>query len=155
MIADQTRDVLYDMLLFKRNALEQLVIVSTVFGAFSVGGLVALLVAPTRDRLRSYLFVMLCIASLAFIFGTAVDAVILPGMHRSPDGLDAIQIRGLLDLGEVPIWSVLIGSFALIAAIAGFGFTFSKRLGWSVLALAFATLVAFGWCVMHLAKLLG
>jgi hypothetical protein len=43
----------------------------------------------------------------------------------------------------------------LIAAIGGFGFTFSKRVGWVVLALALATAVSILWSVSFLAKLLG
>jgi hypothetical protein len=147
-------ELLHDQLLYKRAVLEQLLIVATIFGAFSVSGVIALLVAPTRDRLRTYIFLALCVASLAFIFATALDALLLPGMHRDPSGQTQREVRGLLDLGEAPIWGVLVGTLALIAALGGFGFAFSRRLGWIVLALSLATLVAFVASAIHLARLL-
>src|SRR5439155_23371630 len=95
-------ELLHDQLLYKRAVLEQLLIVATIFGAFSVSGVIALLVAPARGRLRTYIFLALCVASLAFIFATALDAILLPGMHRDPSAQTQRELRGLLDLGEAP-----------------------------------------------------
>jgi hypothetical protein len=141
---------LNDLVDYKREALKQLLIVSTIFGAFSVSGVVALLTGELRGRLRTFLFVALCIASLAFIFGTSLDAIMLPAMLRPASTRNADQAAGLLELGDAVFFAVMIGALALIVAIGGFGFAFSKRIGWTIVCAAAATLVLFVWSAIYL-----
>ncbi len=59
-----------DLLQFRAQALSQFLLVATIFGAFAMSGVIALLAAHERARLRSVLFVLLSLASVAFIFAT-------------------------------------------------------------------------------------
>lgn len=147
-VPDLTR--LNDILDYKREALTQLLIVATIFGAFSISGAVALLASDVRGRLRSFLFSALSVASLAFIFATSLDAIVLPATHRSPSARSVREVQGLQDLGDVVIWAVMIGALSLIVSIGGFGFAFSRRIGWLIFAAALATLIAFVWSVLHM-----
>jgi hypothetical protein len=122
---------LLDFLSYKREVLTQMLLVATILGAFSMSGVVALLVGPHRDRLHRFLFVTLCLASLAFIFATALDAILLPVTGRKTNAsLPPQKLAGLLALGDVVIWSMIAGALALMVAMGGFGFAFSRRLGW-------------------------
>jgi hypothetical protein len=148
-------DQLLDMMAYKREVLTQLLLVATIFGAFSVSGVVALLVADRRNHLFHFFFLMLTFASLAFIFATALDAILLPGMKRTEAGYTADQVRGLMQLGDVVIWSVLVGTLALSIAIAGFGFVFGRTIGIIVLVMSTATVALFIASAIHLARVLG
>jgi hypothetical protein len=146
---------LNDLIAFKRAFLTQLLFVASIFGAFSVGGVVALLVNEKRDRLRNFLFASLCLASLAFIVAATLDAILLPAMGRAPPARTPAEAHALLGLSEVAIWSVMVGALLLMIAIGGFGFAFSRRLGWMIAlvsALAVAGLVA---SALHLLRVLG
>ena len=135
-------DQLLDILSYKRAMLTQLLLVATIFGAFSMSGVVALLVGPNRDRLHRFLFVTLCLASLAFIFAASLDAVWLPASARKANSqLSPERLRALLDLGDYVVEAVVLGAFTLVAAVSGFGFAFSRRLGWVVAALGIASAV--------------
>jgi hypothetical protein len=155
MNPDPQRAILVDRLAYARELLSQLLLVATIFGGFSIGGVVALLVAPERDRLRGYLFLMLCASSLAFIFATSLDAVLLPAAKRPASERDAQVVAGLLQLAEVVAWSVIAGTACLWSAIAAFGFAFSRRLGILVLAIAVPVLFGFIALLVRLAILLG
>lgn len=144
-----------DILAYKREMLAQLLFVATIFGAFSVSGVVALLVAERRGHLVHFFFLMLVFASLAFILATALDAVMLPGMKKPEGALQAEQVAGLLSLSEMVVWAVLLGTFALVVAIAGFGFIFSRRIGFVVLAMSISAMALFAWCAWRLAVILG
>ena len=146
---------LVDMLDYSREVLGQLLLVATIFGAFSISGVIALLVATERSRLRSFLFLMLGISSLAFIFATSLDALLLPATKRPASLKDPVIVAGLLQLADVVVWAMIVGTSTLMAAVAGFGFACSRRIGVVLLtltALAAATFIA---CVWHLARLLG
>jgi hypothetical protein len=132
-----------------------LLLVATIFGAFSVSGVIALLVADKRGHLFHFFFLLLTFASLAFIFATALDAIMLPGMKKSDTAYQPEQLRGLLDLGEVVIWAVLLGTLALAVAIAAFGFAFSRATGLVVAAMSVLTVGLFVWYAWYLAALLG
>jgi hypothetical protein len=146
---------LNDFIAFKRAFLTQLLFVASIFGAFSVSGVVALLVSEKRDRLRHFLFTSLCLSSIAFVAAAALDAILLPAMGRSPPARTPAQAYALLDLGEVAIWSVLIGAILLIVAIGGFGFAFSRRTGWFVAVVSALTAVGIAVGAVHLAQALG
>lgn len=146
---------LNDFIAFKRSFLTQLLFVASIFGAFSVSGVVALLVSEKRDRLRTFLFASLCLSSIAFIAAATLDAILLPAMGRTPPARTPAEAHALLDLGEIAIWSVLIGALLLIVSIGGFGFAFSRRLGWFVAAVSAATAAGIAVGAVHLARALG
>jgi hypothetical protein len=148
-------DHLNDLIVFKRAALTQLLIVATIFGAFSISGVIALLVGERRDRLRSFLFAILCLASLAFIVAATLDAILLPAMGRTPPARTPDQAHSLLNVGEFAIWSVLAGELFLMFAIGGFGFAFSRRLGWFIAGVSALSVIAIGACAWHLSRALG
>jgi hypothetical protein len=145
---------LLDIMAYKREILTQLLMVATIFGAFSVSGIVALLVADRKGHLFHFFFLMLSLASLAFIFATALDAILLPGMKRDESAYTAEQVVGLLNLGDFVIWAILIGTLALGAAVAGFGFVFSRTIGLVVLAMSVVTIAAFVVSASYLAHAL-
>ena len=114
--------ILLDILSYKREVLTQLLLVATILGAFSMSGVVALLVGPNRDRLHRFLFVALCVASLAFIFATALDAVLLPATGRKANAnLTPEKIQTLLILCDSVVCSVILGAVALVVAGSHFG----------------------------------
>ncbi|HAM70600.1 MAG TPA: hypothetical protein DCM86_03040 [Verrucomicrobiales bacterium] len=137
---------LLDILSYKREILTQLLLVATILGAFSMSGVVAILVGPSRDRLHQFLFSMLCVASLTFIFATALDAVLLPATGRKANvNLAPERIRTLLTLCDMVVWTVIVGALSLVTAIAGFGFVFSRRLGYLICGIATAVVIVLFW----------
>ena len=60
---------------------------------------------------------------------------------------------GLLRLGDAVIWAVIVGTFALVVALAASGFVFSRRMGILVLAAAVLTVCLFAWHAWELARL--
>jgi hypothetical protein len=131
-----------DVLSYKRDVLTQLLLVATILGAFAMSGVVAILVGPNRDRLHRFLFCALCLASLAFIFATALDAVLLPATGRKANLLlPPERIQTLSGLCDGVVWAVIIGALALVTAIGGFGFAFSRRLGCLVGVVAVAVVI--------------
>lgn len=146
---------LNDFIAFKRAFLAQLLFVASIFGAFSVSGVVALMVSDKRDRLRSFLFASLCLSSIAFLAAAALDSILLPAMGRSPPARTPAEAHALLGLGEVAIWSVMIGALLLMVAIGGFGFAFSRRLGWFIAVVSAATATGIAAAAVHLAHALG
>jgi hypothetical protein len=146
---------LNDLVAFKRAFLTQLLFVASIFGAFSVGGVVALLVSERRDRLRGFLFGSLCLASLAFIVAATLDAILLPAMGRTPPARTPAEAHALLGLSEVAIWNVIVGAALLLISIGAFGFAFSRRLGWMI---AFVSALAIAGIIVsafHLTRVLG
>lgn len=142
-----------DVVAYKREALAQFLLVATILGAFSMSGLVALLTGARRDRLHGFLFAALALASLAFVFATALDAVLLPVMRRRPSELEPEVAAGLLRLGDAVIWGVIVGALALLAGLSVSGFVFSRRLGVLVLVAAVLALALFLWHAWELAGL--
>ena len=122
--------LLLDIHSYKHEDLTQLLLVAMIFGAFSMSGVVAILIRPNRDRLNRFLFLALSVASLAFIFVTALNAVLLPATARKANmDLSPETIRTLGALCDGVVWAVIPGAMALVTAIGSFGFTFSRRLG--------------------------
>lgn len=77
-------------------------------------------------------------------------------MHRGPGAFRGPRaIQGLLDMGEVVVWSVILGTLTLVTAVGLFGFLFSRRTGWFVLVSATATMCIFVYCAVQLVHLLG
>lgn len=147
-------EALLDILQYKREALTQLLVVASIFGGFAVGGVMTFLGTTDRGRLRSALFATLAIAALAFITATVLDALMLPGMFRGTYR-DTAALRGLLGLGDVVVWAVLVGSVALVGAVAGSGFLFSRWVGRVVLAATLATVTTVAVTLVYLARYLG
>lgn len=134
--------LLLDILAYKREILTQLLLVATILGAFSMSGVVAILVGPNRDNLHRFLFFILCIASLSFIFATALDAVLLPATARKANlTLTAEKIQALSGLCDGVVWAVILGAVSLVTAIGSFGFVFSRRMGILVATAAFTVAV--------------
>jgi hypothetical protein len=134
--------------------LTQFLLVATILGAFAMSGVVALLVGPNRDRLHRFLFAALCIASLAFIFATALDAVLLPASRRGVNERQPEAVAALLRLGDAVIWGVIVGALALVVAQAASGFAFSHGVGVLTLAAALGALGLFLWAAWYLAAAL-
>lgn len=146
-------DQLIETLAFRREALVNFLLVSTILGAFAMSGVFALLTLSSASRLRSSLFLILTAASLLFVLATALAVVILPAMGR-PDSLAASQIQGLLSLYRVVMASIIVGTFLLVASLGGIGFLVSRRVGTGTLLAAFATCVVFASCAIYLSRTL-
>lgn len=146
-------DQLIETLAFRREALVNFLLVSTILGAFAMSGVFALLTVSTASRLRSSLFLMLTAASLLFVLATALAVIILPAMSRSGT-LVASQIQGLLSLYRVVMLSIVIGTFLLVSALGGLGFMVCRRIGIGTLIAAIATCVAFAACAIYLSRTL-
>jgi hypothetical protein len=146
---------LNDFIAFKRAFLTQLLLVASIFGAFSISGVVALMVGERWDQLRSFLFATLCLSSIAFLAAASLDAILLPAMGRNPPARNAAEANTLLSLGDAAIWSVLIGASLLMVAIGGFGFAFSKRMGWFVAIASGLAAAGIAAGAVHLARALG
>jgi hypothetical protein len=138
-----TLEQLQQNLAFNREAMAQLLVVSTLLGGFAMTGFVALITTGAPGRLRRVLALLLCLSTLAFIFGTALDALLQAGMRQSAAALDEETIHGLLRLGQVAVRGMLVGTVALVAALGAFGFTCSRRMGLATAALAALTASAF------------
>lgn len=144
---------LNDLLHFRGQALTQFVLVATIFGAFAMSGVIALIARHERARLRSALFVLLSIASLAFVFATVLSVMILPFMN-SGTPISEKAMRGLLFLYSIVITAIVIGTALLAASLALMGFLVSRRVGvWTTAATALVTLV-FGLCIVELVYML-
>ncbi len=146
-------DQLIETLAFRREALVNFLLVSTILGAFAMSGVFALLTASTASRLRSFLFLILTAASLLFVLATALAVIILPAMGRA-GSLVASQIQGLLSLYRVVMLSIVVGTFLLVSALGGLGFMVSRRVGIGTLLAAFVTCVAFAACAIYLSRTL-
>jgi hypothetical protein len=142
-----------DVIAYKHEVLAQFLLVATILGAFSMSGLIAVLTGNRRDRLHSFLFVALALACMAFVFATALDAILLPMMRRRASNVQPEIAAGLLRLGDVVVWGVIAGTLALVAALAGCGFAFSRRLGVLLLAAAVLAVALFVWYAWQLACL--
>ncbi|HEX4496974.1 MAG TPA: hypothetical protein VIE43_14985 [Thermoanaerobaculia bacterium] len=132
---------LLDILGYKRQVLEQLLTVASIFGGFAVTGVIALRSDERRDRVHALAFGAMAVAAIAFVFATALDAIWLP-MSRS-NHLSEASLRTLLGTGDSVAWAVLVGAAGLIAALGLFGFARSRRMGLFVLLLAILAAVAF------------
>jgi hypothetical protein len=144
---------LQDLLRFRGEALTQFILVATIFGAFSMSGVIALIASHEKARLRSALFILLALASLAFVFATLLSVLILPFMGSNIQ-LNDQAVRGLLFLYALVVLTIVIGTVLLTAGIAGVGFMVSPRTGQCTLWSTIIASVAFLLCVFHLANIL-
>ncbi len=142
-----------NLLHFRGQALTQFVLVATIFGAFAMSGVIALLAGHERARLRSALFVLLSLASLIFVFATVLSVIILPFMGAGVVVSDKAA-RGLLFLYAIVVVSIILGTLLLVAGIAGVGFMVSKRVGHCTLWSTVAVAIAFALSLLHLVSVM-
>lgn len=148
----ETLEHLLDVLDYKREVMSQMLLVTTLLAVLAMSGVAAIIAAPERGRLRSFLLAVLIVSTLAFIFATVLDALMLPGMKRTIQ--NAAQARALLDLSDGVIWGAILGTVSLLVAIAGLGFLFSRRLGIVATVASSATAFVFVACALRLAHIL-
>ncbi len=148
-------DQLVQLLEFRRDAMGQILIVSTLLAAMAMSGLVYLLADKERGRLRSALVISLTCATLLFLFGTILDALILPGMTRAIAVRHEGQIRGFLVLGRLVVYALLLGTIVLLATLGALGFLFSKKTGAWTAAAAGAAVAALVACSFYLDAVMG
>ncbi|MFT3878992.1 MAG: hypothetical protein QM703_04950 [Gemmatales bacterium] len=142
------------MLQFRRETLSQMLIAATIFGAFAIGGAVAILSSAHRERIFRYLLLMLSLSSLIYIFATCFDVILLTTLKNDQLKQQPAQLQQLLPLTHVVTYSVMLGTLVLVSAIAGFGFVFSRRLGWGLLLASIVTVLAFAGLCWHLNQVL-
>ncbi|MFO0856054.1 MAG: hypothetical protein U0640_01710 [Phycisphaerales bacterium] len=138
-----------ELLHFRGEALGQFVLISTIFGAFAMSGVIALLQSHEKARLRSFLFVVLSLASLAFIFSTLVSVTILPFMNEKwhvPDN----AAHTINNLYGVVVIAIILGTALLGVGVAGVGFMVSPRVGRITLWSTVVTAVLFIVCALVL-----
>jgi len=144
---------LQDILHFRGVALTQFILVATIFGAFSMSGVIALIASHEKARLRSALFILLSLASLAFVFATLVSVLILPFMTSDWEQTDK-AVRGLLFLYAVVVSAIMLGTALLGAGVAGIGFMVSPRAGRITLWSTVGTALIFILCALYLRGIL-
>jgi hypothetical protein len=148
----ETLEHLLDVLDYKREVMSQMLLVTTLLAVLAMSGVVAIIATPERGWLRSFLLATLVVSTLAFIFATVLDALMLPGMKRAIR--DAAQARALLDLSDGVIWGAILGTVSLLVGIGGLGFLFSRRLGIVATGASMATAITFVVCAVRLAHIL-
>lgn len=140
---------LLDLLHFRGQALGQFVLVATILCAFSMSGVVAMIAAHERVKLRSAVFVLLALASLSFIVATLVSVMILPFMNEHVQ-LAERAVRGLLFLYSVVVFTIILGTLLLSAGLAAAGYMVSRRVGRLTLAAVLVAGAAYLLCVLSL-----
>jgi len=116
--------------------MSQLIVVSTLLAVLAMTVVAILFTSAERTRLRSCLLVVLTTSTLLLVFGTMLDAIIAPAMKRNATHSNAGQIRALLDLSEVVVWAMLLGTALLFGSLGAYGFAYSRRVGISTLIAA-------------------
>lgn len=149
---------LLEIVAYRRDVLTQFLLVATVLAAFSASGLFGVAAAPTptpaASRLRTFLFVMLTVASLIFIFATTLAALVLPSLGRITITKDPTPLPDLEALSRLVVLGVGLGCLALVVAIGGLGFMLSRLMGVFTATLAgLATLLLIA-CAAFLANAL-
>ncbi len=143
-------DQLVELLQFRREAMNQLLIVGPLLAGLAMGSAAIILSSAERGRLRAGLLIAFIASTLIFIFATALDAVILPGIGRAVALELSAQLPGFITLGRVVTVSMLAGSLILVGATGALGFLFSRRAGFCTLAAAGLTLLGFAWVAFYL-----
>jgi hypothetical protein len=138
---------------YKREVMSQMLLVTTLLAVLAMSGVAAIIAAPERGRLRSFLMASLIVSTLAFIFATVLDAIMLPGMKRAVPTV--AQARALLDLSDAVIWGSILGTVSLLVGISGLGFLLSRRLGLVATAASVVMVAVFVGCAVRLAHILG
>jgi hypothetical protein len=140
-----------ELLHFRASALSQFLLVATIFGAFSMSGVIALLASHERARLRSALFILLALSSVAFVFATLLAVIILPIMGR--DLPDHIAAR-MLTLYAVDVVAIILGTILMSIALGLVGFMVSKRAGLFTLSATIIAGIVLAACVYMFAQAL-
>ncbi len=141
------------LLHFRGQALTQFLLVATIFGAFAMGGVIALIAHHEKQRLRSLLFIVLSLASIAFVLASAVSVLVIP-FATSSMTLSDKAAGGLMVLYRIAIDTMMVGMALLAAGLGALGFMVSRRAGvWTLCATVVATIV-FIWCAAYLSHVL-
>lgn len=141
------------LLHFRGQALTQFLLVATIFGAFAMGGVIALIANHEKQRLRSFLFVVLSVASIAFVLASALSVLVIP-FATSSMGLSDRATHGLNTLYRITIDTMMLGMALLAVGLGALGFMVSRRVGmWTLGASGVAT-VAFVFCAAYLSHIL-
>lgn len=135
-------NTLMGILGYKRQVLEQLLSVASIFGGFAVTGVIALRTDTVRDRVHTFAFGAMAVAAVSFLFATAFDAIWLP-ISRNVNFRSAEAAQAVIATGDAVVWAVLLGAVSLTAAVGLLGYARSRGMGRFVLALAVAALVVF------------
>ena len=133
---------IHNLIAFRGEALSQFLLVGTIFGAFAMSGVIALLSLQGSPRLRSFLFVSMALASLAFIFATLLSVLILPFMTGHV-GVSDTFAHSLNRMYGVVVISLVLGTTMLVIGTGGVGYIVSRRVGHITLAATVLFAVAF------------
>jgi hypothetical protein len=133
---------LLEILAYKRQVLEQLLTVSSIFGGFAVTGTIALRSDGESHRSGSIAFFAMAVASVAFIFATAFDAIWLPVSHNVEHASPA-TIRTIIALGDSVAWAVIAGTASLATAGALLGFARSRMMGLVIMVITLGAVAVF------------
>lgn len=142
---------LLEILTYKREVLEQLLTVSSIFGGFAVTGTIALRSDGEPKASGSVAFLAMAVASVAFIFATAFDAIWLP-VSRNVAHASLTTIQTVISLGDSVAWSVIVGAACLATAGALLGFARSRAMGIVVLVVTLAAVAVFAVNIWILAN---
>jgi hypothetical protein len=137
------------LLHFRGQALTQFVLVATIFGAFAMSGVIALIATHEKARIRSFLFVVLAIASLAFIIATLVSVIIIPFMSSGWNVPDKAALA-LMRLYAVVVVAIIAGTVLLAVGLASVGFMISRFVGRIVLGSTIVASLIFLACALYL-----
>jgi ABC-type transport system involved in multi-copper enzyme maturation permease subunit len=145
-----TVDDLCRVLDFKREAVGQLPVASTLLAGIAMAGVALLLSSTERGRLRSYLVTMFSIATLVFVFATILSVTIIAPMKHASTSNSPEHLAGLIRLSRIAVWSMLVGILTLFASIGCMGYLFSPRVGRWIVAMAMGVLLVFAACAVYL-----
>jgi hypothetical protein len=146
-------EILLDFLGYKRQLLEQLLTVASIFGGFAVTGVITLRAEAHRDRVHTVVFGALAVAAIAFIFAAALDAIWIPISQLPRLRSSAPALQALLATGDNVIVAILIGTASLFVAVGLFGFARSRRMGVFVLVVAILAAVFFAFDVWTFSRI--
>jgi len=133
---------LLEVLAYKREVLQQLLAVSSIFGGFAVTGMIALRSDGVSGRSGSIAFFAMAVASIAFIFATAFDAIWLPVSHNVEHASPA-TIQTIIALGDSVAWAVIAGTASLATAGALLGFARSRMMGVVIMIMTLGAVAIF------------
>ncbi|MFO0832732.1 MAG: hypothetical protein U0637_12935 [Phycisphaerales bacterium] len=141
------------LLHFRGQALTQFLLVATIFGAFAMGGVIALIAHHEKQRLRSFLFIVLSVASMAFVLASALSVLVIPFATSSMDLSDRAT-DGLNTLYRVAVDTMMLGMALLAVGLGALGFMVSRRAGVWTLGASGVTTIAFIFCAAYLSHIL-
>ena len=148
---EQCMVTIQELLAFRLGALNQFVLVATIFGAFAMSGVVALISSSERSRLREFLFILLTFASLAFMVATLIGTFLLPYASRTSTLSNSVT-KTMLGLYTLGVGSALIGTLLMAMSLAAMGFLISKKAGVLAIVGTMIGTVVFVGAVMQFAS---